>query len=94
MERKQGDHHSGELKRENMEAKAQRIIAADLKRLHWTERDLKQGAKSASEKLALAARLRRETTLTRPWVSARLPMGTWKSLNAKLHRWRKSSEIL
>ena len=76
-----------------MEAKAERIIAAELKRRHWTECDLEQCAKSAPEKLALAARLRRETTLTLPWISARLHMGTWKSLNAKLHRWRKANEI-
>jgi hypothetical protein len=56
--------------------------------------DMEQCAKSAPEKLALAARLRRETTLTRPWVSARLHMSTWKCLNAKLHRWRKTNVIL
>jgi putative transposase len=93
MERKLGDHHSGELKRESVEAKAERIITAELKRRHWTECDLEQCAKSAPEKLALAARLRRETTLKLPWISARLHMGTWKSLNAKLHRWRKANEI-
>jgi len=60
---------------------------------YWTECDLEQCAKSAPEKLALAARLRWETTLTLPWISARLHMGTWKSLNAKLHRWRKANEI-
>jgi hypothetical protein len=86
--------HLGELKRESVEAKAQRIVAAELKRLHCTECDLEQGAKSAPEKLALAARLRRETTLTRSWISARLPMRAWKGLNAKLHRRRKVSGIL
>src|SRR5450759_5952367 len=70
MERKLGDHHSGELKRESLDAKAERIIAAELKRRHWTECDLEQCAKSAPEKLALAARLRRETTLKLPWISA------------------------
>jgi REP element-mobilizing transposase RayT len=54
---------------------------------------LEQGTKSAPEKLALAARLRRETTLTLPWILARLHMGTWKSLNAKQHRWRKANKI-
>lgn len=48
--------------------------------------------KSDPGKLALAARLRRETTLTLPWMSARLHAGTWKSLNAKLQRWRKINE--
>jgi hypothetical protein len=27
-----------------------------------------------------------------PWITARLQAGTWKSLNAKLHRWRKVNE--
>ena len=40
----------------------------------------------------IARRLRRETTLTLPWIADRLHMGTWKSLNAKLHRWRKANE--
>jgi hypothetical protein len=38
----------------------------------------------------LAARLRRETTLTLPWMAARLQAGSWKSLAAKLHPWRKT----
>jgi putative transposase len=92
MEGKLGDHHSGELKRESAAGKAERIIAGELKRRRWTERDLEQRAKSEPEKLALAARLRRETTLTLPAIAARLHMGTWKSLNAKLHRWRRASE--
>jgi len=40
----------------------------------------------------LAARLRRETTLTLPWIAARLQAGSWKSLVAKLHRWRKTHD--
>jgi hypothetical protein len=42
----------------------------------------------------MAGRLRRETTLTLPWIAARLHMGTWKSLNAKLYRWRKANETV
>jgi hypothetical protein len=48
--------------------------------------------KSDPAKLALAARLRRETTLTLPWIASRLHAGTWKSLNAKPPRWRKINE--
>jgi predicted nucleic acid-binding protein len=33
------------------------------------------------------------TTLTLPQIAARLHAGTWKSLNAKLHRWRKINEF-
>ena len=48
--------------------------------------------KSDPAKLAMAARLRRETTLPLPWIAARLHMGTWKSLSAKLYRWRKANK--
>ena len=92
MEGKLGEHHSGEFKRESAEAKAERIIREELKRLRWTEGELKERAKSHPAKLALAARLRRETTLTLRWISKRLHAGSWKSLNAKLHRWRKANE--
>jgi hypothetical protein len=30
--------------------------------------------------------------MTLPQIAARLHAGTWKSLNAKLHRWRKINE--
>jgi hypothetical protein len=40
----------------------------------------------------LAARLRRETTLPLRWVALRLHQGSWKSINAKLHRWKKANE--
>jgi hypothetical protein len=53
---------------------------------------LSERPKSDPAKLAIAARLRRETTLTLPWFAARRHPGTWKSLNAKLHRWRKTNE--
>jgi len=77
------------LKRESAQAKAERIIAEELKGRNWSERDLKVRIKSDPEKLALAARLRQETTLTLPVIAARLHMGSWKSFRAKLHRWRK-----
>jgi len=92
MAGKLGEHHAGELKRESAEIKAERIIREDLKRLGWKENELSARPKSDAAKLALAARLRRETTLTLPWIAARLRAGTWKSLNAKLHRWRKTNE--
>jgi hypothetical protein len=92
LDGKLGPHHSGKLRQETSAAKAERIITEELKRLKWKEAELGQRAKSDPLKLALAARLRRETTQTLPWIALRLHMGTWKSLNAKLHRWRKANE--
>ena len=87
LEGKLGEHHSGELRRETAEAKAERIIAEELRRLGWSQADLDRRRKNDPAKLALAARLRQETILSLKWVAARLQMGTWKSANARLHRW-------
>jgi hypothetical protein len=46
-------------------------------------------AKGHPDKLALAARLRRETTLSIKAIAARLHLGASKSANARLHRWMK-----
>ena len=46
--------------------------------------------KSDPGKLAMAGRLRRETTLPLKWIAARVRQGTSKSANAKLHRWMKA----
>ncbi|MHB8522793.1 MAG: transposase [Limisphaerales bacterium] len=92
MDGKLGEHHSGELKRESAEAKAERIIREELQRRRWTEADLRERAKSDPAKLALAARVRRETTLTIRWIAGRLHLGSWKSLNAKLHRGKGTGE--
>jgi hypothetical protein len=80
------------MRRESAEAKAERIIREELGRLRWTESSLAERAKSDPAKLALAGRLRRETTVMLRWISQRLRAGTWKSLNAKLHHWRKAYE--
>ncbi|HEY2953593.1 MAG TPA: hypothetical protein VGK40_13470, partial [Verrucomicrobiae bacterium] len=85
IEGKLGDHHSGELRLESAQAKGERIIGEELKGLKWSERDLRQRPKSDGAKLKLAARLRRETTLTIRQIAERLHLGSWKSLNNKLY---------
>ena len=85
IEGKLGEHHSGEMRRESAQAKAERIIGEELKRLRWSQRDLEQRPKSDAAKLNLAARLRRETTLTIRQIAERLHLGSWKSLNNKLY---------
>jgi len=56
-----------------------------LQELNWSEDDPGKHLKSHPAKLALAARLRRETTLTVREIANRLRMGSWKSLNNKLY---------
>ena len=87
-----GPNHAGEMRRQASQARADEIIAAELKRLRWQEADLRRRAKSDPGKLALAARLRRETTLTIQQIADRLQMGSRKSVAPKLHAWRKANE--
>jgi REP element-mobilizing transposase RayT len=87
MEGKLGEHHSGELRRETAEAKADRIIAEELSRLGWKEADLPARRKNDPAKLATGARLRKETTLPIKVIAARVKLGTSKSANARLHKW-------
>jgi hypothetical protein len=78
-------NHSGDLPRESREAKAGWIVWEEPRRLGWVEADLSRPPNSAPAKLALATRLRRETTLTIKEIAARLKLGTSKSANACLH---------
>jgi len=92
MEGQLGEHHAGELRRESAAVRAERIIAQELERLGWTEAQLRERRKSDPAKLAMAARLRRETTLTVGWIAARLRLGTRKSAASKLHGWSKHGQ--
>ena len=87
MENGLGEHHSGELHRESAAAKAEQIVAEELKRRRWKEADLAHRRKNDPEKLEIGARLRRETTLTIKAIAARVHLGTSKSANANLHRY-------
>ena len=85
-----GAEHYGEERAETAEAVAQRIIAEELKRRRWSETELKTRPKGHSAKVALAVRLRAETTMTVGWIAERLGMGTRGHLNLLLYRRRKS----
>jgi putative transposase len=85
MDGKLGEHHLGQLRLETAEARAERIIAEELHRLSWKETDLVSRRKSDPDKLALATRLRRETTLSIKAIAQRLHLGTSKSANIRLH---------
>ncbi|MDA1276378.1 MAG: hypothetical protein O2960_20365 [Verrucomicrobia bacterium] len=60
-------------------------------RLGWTESDLIGQPKRAAGKLAIAARLRRETTMLLNRIAARVRLGTSKGANSSLHRWMKAN---
>jgi hypothetical protein len=81
------------LHRQSAEGKAEGIIKEELMRLGWKEEELSRRAKSDPCKLALAGRVRKETTLTLKWIAVRLHLGTSRSANATLHRWMHSTSV-
>ena len=87
MEGKLGEHHSGAMRLETAEAKAERIVQEELAGLGWEAGQLHLRRKNDPQKLALAARLRRETTLPLKAIAAKVGLGSSKSANATLHRW-------
>jgi REP element-mobilizing transposase RayT len=88
-----GEFANGKLRQEHGESRAERIISEELKQLGWTEEELERARKNAPGKMAIAARLRRETTLTLKWIAARLHLGTSKSANARVHQWMRDNPI-
>ena len=89
MRDRMGAEHYGEEGVKTAEALAELIIAEELKLGRWQEADLKTRPKGDSVKVALAARLRAETTMTVGWIAERLAMGTRGYLNHLLYRRRK-----
>jgi len=64
MEPRLGERHSGQLRQERAGAKGERSIAGELKGLKRKEEDLNKQGQGAPARLAMAAQLRRESTLT------------------------------
>lgn len=90
MSKRMGTEHYGQERMETAEAKAEQIIAEELKRLKWTEAILKTRRKGDPAKVAIATRLRKETTRTVGWIAERLAMGTRGHVNHLLYQQRKS----
>ena len=57
--------------------------------LGWDEQEFQRRSKGAREKVRLAGRLRRETTMTLKWIAGRLHMGTWTYASNLLAAQRK-----
>ena len=94
MDGKLGASHAGQLRRASAELRAERIIREELQRLGWRREELTIRRKGFPGKMALAVRLRKETTLTIKNIAGRLHLGTSQSANNRLHGWmRKCSEV-
>ena len=92
MEGRLGENHSGEIRRESAEVRAGRIIEEEMRRLRWTREDWEHRRKGDPDRLMIAARLRRETTLTIREIAQRMKMGTSQAANSNLHRWMQNSD--
>jgi hypothetical protein len=51
---------------------------------------MEQRHKGDPGKLALAGKLRRETTLPMKWIAKRLSLGTWKSASVRICKWNQA----
>jgi putative transposase len=87
-----GDWHYGEELRESDQAKAERIVTAELKRRKWDAGTLAERRKGDPAKVAIARRLREETTMTLAWIAERLAMGTKTHLAHLLYWERRRSK--
>jgi REP element-mobilizing transposase RayT len=79
--------------RASAEAKAERIIAEELQRQGWQEADLLVRLKNDAVKLEIAARLRRETTLSTKAIAARAHLGSTKTANRSLHSYMRRGAV-
>jgi putative transposase len=76
----------GEEIRQSALAKAERIAQEELRALGWGPQDLQGRRKSDPQKVRMAVRLRRETTMTLEWIAHRLCMGAATHVACLLQR--------
>jgi putative transposase len=91
MHERRGAHHYGEERHESDEAKALQLLEAEFKRRRWTPEQLSTRRKGDKHKLAIAGRLRRETTMTFQWIAEHLVMGSASNVANLLATSRKSA---
>jgi len=73
---RQGEWHYGAELAESAAAKAERLVAGELVANGWTNAQLAAARKGDGLRVALAAKLLAETTVTVGWIAAWLHMGT------------------
>ena len=92
MSERLGAEHYGSERAESDEEKAERIIAAELRRRGWTEETLRQRAKGDVGKVKVAERLRAETMRTVEWLARRLHLGSRAYAHHLLWRARRGHD--
>jgi hypothetical protein len=76
VEARPGPSHFGEAVQEAEAVQAERLVVEGLKRLGWSQADLRARRKGEPGKVQLACELRSKTTMPLAWIAARLNMGT------------------
>lgn len=87
-----GPRHAGPEIQASALAKAERLAQEELGALGWTVQDLEGRRKSDAQKVRIAARLRRETTMTLAWIARRLCMGAPTHVAALLQRQERANQ--
>jgi REP-associated tyrosine transposase len=86
-----GPSHFGEAVQQAVEVQAERLVAASLQRLGWTEEELRRRRKGDPSKVELAVALRSRTTMSLAWMAERWSMGNRGYLAWLLCQQRKSA---
>jgi hypothetical protein len=76
VETRSGPSHFGEVVQEAEVVQAERRVIEGLKRIGWSEADLKARRKGEPKKIELAWQLRSQTTMPLAWIAERLQMGS------------------
>jgi hypothetical protein len=84
LEGKTTSNHEAPARVEGMVQRAERLIAEGLATAGWSEAQLPQERKGHAVKVALAKRLRAETTVSLAWIAERLSMGRWTYVSSLL----------
>jgi hypothetical protein len=72
--------------RQSAQAKAEHIIEQELRLLGWDVEELKRRRKGDPQKIRMAQRLRRETTMSFGWIAQQLHMGAAGHVSCLLYR--------
>ena len=73
-------------------SKPEGIVREESATLRWDTPDLQSWRKGDPRKVRIAARLRRETTMTLAWIAERLRMGAGSHVACLLYRRGKEEE--
>jgi hypothetical protein len=71
MKEPAGEHHDGPERQESAEEQAERLVRAAMKQQGLNEQTLADLPKAGPAKLAVARRLRAETTVPLKWIASR-----------------------